>query len=171
MYKYILLSVVLAISTILASFSSFSDDANRQVIVVDNLQNVAKLAKLKKLPVMIFFAAEDCEFCDALEADYLSAMSLAEEYNNKVIIRKVMIDAYEDVYDFQGKNISTEDFSRYFKVRVTPTLLLVDYRGDALTRKIIGYNRSGFFGAYLDEAIDEANRKIRTEKVSVLHQN
>ena len=157
------------IISILASFSSFSEDANRRVIVVDNLQNVAKLAKQKQLPVLMFFAAEDCEFCDALEADYLSAMSLAEEYDNKVIIRKFMIDAYDDVYDFQGRYISAEDLSQQFKVRVTPTLLLVDHHGDALTKKIIGYNRSGFFGAYLDDAIDEANRKIRTEKVSVLH--
>ena len=170
MYKYIFLSIVLAIA-LLASFSSFSEDADKQVIIVDNLQDVAKLAKQKQLPVMIFFAAEDCAFCEALETDYLAAMALAEEYNDKVIIRKVMIDAFEDVYDFKGKHMSAEDLSEQFKVRVTPTLLLVNHQGESLTNKIIGYNRSGFFGAYLDEAIDEANRKIRTEKVSVLHQN
>ena len=170
MYKQSFLRLLL-VAFLLLSFSSFAEEANRQVIVVDNLYAVSKLAKQKQLPVMMFFAAEDCAFCDALEADYLSAMSLAEEYSDKVIIRKIMIDAYEDVYDFQGKYISTEDFSEQFKVRVTPTLLLVNYQGESLTRKIIGYNRSGFFGAYLDEAIDEANRKIRTEKVSVLRQN
>jgi len=169
-YKHTFLSLLLAVS-LLVSFSSLAEDAQRHVIIVDNLHAVAKLAKQKQLPVMMFFAAEDCAFCDALEADYLAAMALAEEYNDKVIIRKIMIDTYDDVYDFQGKHISAEDFSEQFKVRVTPTLLLVNHQGESLTRKIIGYNRSGFFGAYLDEAIDEANRKIRTKKVSVLHQN
>lgn len=169
MYKRTYISILVAV-LLLASFSSFADSADRKVIVVGNLQAVAKLAKQKKLPVMMFFAAEDCEFCDALEADYLAAMSLAEEYANKVIIRKIMVDAFDDVYDFQGKQVSAEDLSAQFKVKVTPTIVLVNYHGDALTKKIIGYNRSGFFGAYLDEAIDEANRKIRTEKVSVLHQ-
>ena len=165
---YLLILTIILLST---SFVSVSEDAERRVIVVENLQNLARLAEQKHLPVMIFFAAEDCEFCEALEADYLSAMSLSKEYESKVIIRKVMIDAYDDVYDFKGSKVSAEDFSDKFKVHVTPTLLLVNHRGDALTKKIIGYNRSGFFGSYLDEAIDMANEKIKTEKVSVLLQN
>ena len=169
MYKRTYL-IVFALILLFVSHVVVSDD-DRQVIVVENLQIVAKLAEQKQLPVLMFFAAEDCEFCEALEADYLSAMSLSKEYENKVIIRKVMIDAYDDIYDFKGNKVSAEDFSDTFNVRVTPTLLLVNHQGDALTKKIVGYNRSGFFGSYLDEAIDLANAKIKTEKVSVLHQD
>lgn len=161
MYKHNF-SIKIVILLLLMSSSVFADEAERRVIVVNNLQAISTLAAEKNLPVMMFFAAEDCEFCDALEADYLGAMSLAAEYSDKVIIRKVMIDSYDNIYDFKGKNVSAEDFSSQFKVRVTPTLMLVNHRGDELTKKIIGYNRSGLFGAYLDDAIDTAVKK--TEK-------
>jgi len=151
---------VLALCMLFLGFPFTAAEAENHVIIADNLQAISEIAQKKQLPVMMFFAAEDCEFCDALESDYLSAMSRASEYDKKIIIRKVMIDSYEDVSDFSGENISAEAFSDKFNVRVTPTLLFVDHQGEELTKKIVGYNRSGFFGAYLDEAIDAAKQKI-----------
>jgi thioredoxin-related protein len=93
-------------------------------------------------------------------------MSKSSEYKDKVIIRKVMIDSYDDLNGFDGKSISAEDFSEKFKVQVTPTLLLLNHQGKKLTKKIVGYNRSGFFGLYLDEAIDKARQKVALSGVN-----
>jgi len=145
------------------SFSCIADEWGKRVVVAENLQPVSKIAKQNHLPVLMFFAAEDCEFCDSLEADYLGSMSKSEEYKEKIIIRKVMIDNYDDVYDFSGTQMSADELKEQFNVRVTPTLLFVDYKGQRLAKKIVGYNRSGLFGAYLDQAIDEA--KVKAQKI------
>lgn len=142
---------------------SFADEFEQRVIVVENLQTIAKIAKEKELPILIFFAAEDCEFCERLESDYLGAMSKSPEYKTRVIIRKFMIDGFAQVSDFNGRRIDAEQLTEKFNVTVTPTLIMLNHQGEKLTKKIVGYNRSGFYGAYLDEAIDTAADKVKVE--------
>jgi len=154
MFKLLVIVAMLVSTTLLATENDFS------VTVSSDLFTVADEAKKRHVPVMMFFAAEDCEFCERLEADYLAAMSHSDEYKDKVIIRKVMIDSYQDINDFSGKSVSAETFSNQFNIQVTPTLMLVNHEGKKLTKNIVGYNRSGFFGAYLDEAIDSAHQRI-----------
>lgn len=145
---------------IIVSSAAYARENDFSVAISSDFQTVADDAKKRQLPVLMFFAAEDCEHCERLEADYLAGMSKSTEYKDKVIIRKVMIDSDRDINDFSGKKVSAVAFSDQYKIRVTPTLMLVDHYGNKLTQKIVGYNRSGFFGAYLDEAIDTAHQLI-----------
>lgn len=134
-------------------------DGNKVKLAKD-LDQVAQEASDRKLPVLVFFAGVECGYCEALEEDHLGIMANSDNYRNKVIIRKVFIDDYEDMRDFQGKRTTSDDFSDRFSIRITPTLVLTDHNGQALTKKILGYNRSDFFGYYLDEAIAEAKNRI-----------
>ncbi len=131
------------------------------VSMASNLKLTAESAKKQQLPLMMFFAAEDCVFCERLEADYLNAMANSEEYKHKVIIRKIVIDSYDEFSDFNGKRVEASDFSDKYNIQVTPTLVLVDHQGSRVARRIIGYNDSGFFGAELDNAIESASKNIR----------
>lgn len=154
------LLIILAALLAFVTTQGHSDDGSKKVHMATDLENVSILASQNKLPVLVFFAGLECEFCEALEEDHLGSMAHSNEYKDKVIIRKVFIDDYDDFRDFEGNKVSSEDFSDRFSIRVTPTIVLMDHKGQSLTKKILGYNRSDFFGVYLDEAISEAKNRI-----------
>ena len=138
----------------------FSQEAVGVKMAVD-LQNSSQEAKQQKIPVMLFFAAEDCHYCERLEADYLHGMANNEEYQKRVIIRKVVVDDYDSLRDFSGEVVETSDFSDDFNIQVTPTLVFVDHNGTRVSKRIVGYNASGFFGAELDNVINTAIDRLK----------
>ena len=92
---------------------------------------------------------------------FLASMAHNAGYKDKVIIRKVVIDDYDYLRDFEGNKVSADDFSERFSIQVTPTLVFMDHKGNPLTKKMLGYNRSDFFSVYLDEAIDKAKTLVQ----------
>ena len=146
------------------SKESASEENNSEEVGVKmavDLKATGEYAKKKNIPIMIFFAAEDCVYCERLEADYLHAMANSAEYRNKVVIRKVVIDSYDDFRDFKGKTVEASDYSDDFDIQVTPTLVFLNHKGERVGKRIFGYNASGFFGSELDEFIDNATIKLK----------
>ncbi len=131
----------------------------RSVPEVVDFQQLAQQAQQRNLPILVFFSAKHCEYCEQLEADHLGFMVNSEEYDNKMILRKLMIDGYARIVDFSGEAVLPEDFVYRYNVDVTPTLLFFDAQGNPLAKKIIGYNRGSFFGYTLDERINEVARR------------
>ena len=124
-----------------------------------DLSAIAEQAARNKRPVMVLFAADHCEYCERLENDHLAPMSINAEYQQKIIIRKVMIDSYYTTRDFSGKDLSGDEIADKYGVRVTPTVVILDDKGQALHKKIIGYNGNQYFGWDLDMAIDGARQR------------
>jgi thioredoxin-related protein len=87
-------------------------------------------------------------------------MVMNSQYQKRVIIRKVMIDGYGDIKDFNGKTIDVENFAFKHGIQVTPTLQFVDAKGHQLAPEMVGYNTPEMYPAYLDNAIEESQRAI-----------
>lgn len=150
------------VTTILLLLMAFNPlaFADSGVKMAQNLQNTSEFAKAQGIPILIFFAAEDCPYCERLEGDYLHAMANSLEYKKRIVIRKVVIDSYDDFQDFSGKLVDASDFSDKFNIQIVPTLVFLDYTGQRVTKPMIGYNGSDFFGDELDQAISLATEKI-----------
>ena len=131
------------------------------VKMATDLEATGRYAKKKQIPIMMFFAAEDCAYCERLEADYLHGMANSTKYKDRVVIRKVVIDSYDDFKNFSGKTIDASDYSDGFNIQVTPTLVFLDHNGKRVGKRIFGYNASGFFGSELDEVIDAATTQLK----------
>lgn len=115
---------------------------------------------MAKKPVMLVFAAKDCDYCDRLEEDHLAPMNLSKEYTSRVIIRKVMIDTYDDIRDFNGDKRSGDDIADKYGVTVTPTVMIFDNEGKRLSKKLIGYNGNEYFGWDLEKLISSAESEL-----------
>ncbi|MDH5216407.1 MAG: thioredoxin fold domain-containing protein [Gammaproteobacteria bacterium] len=126
----------------------------------DNLNSIGSEALAAKKPVMLVFAAKDCGYCDRLEEDHLAPMSLSKEYTSRVIIRKVMIDTYDDIRDFNGDKRSGDDIADKYGVTVTPTVMIFDNEGKRLSKKLIGYNGNEYFGWDLEKLISNAESEL-----------
>lgn len=130
---------------------------------VRDLQRLAREAQRQQIPIMLEFAASYCSYCRLLEEQILQPMLLAGAERGRVLMRMVEIDSYARVRDFDGRNVTPEALARRYAVFVTPTLVLVDARGNELGERIVGVSSLDFFGAYLDVAIDAARQAVRAE--------
>jgi hypothetical protein len=87
-------------------------------------------------------------------------MRLAGVEPARVIVRKVMVEDYEKLRDFQGHTLSASSYAQRHSVHVTPTITLVNADGEALVPNIIGYQSPDFYPAYLEQAIDVSREII-----------
>ena len=139
---------------VLISYEADSDEHSSNVPAVVDLFVEAVAVKTTNRPILIMFSAEDCNYCEKLESEVLNPMVVSGEYNDKVIIRKVMIDDFDTMRDFNGTSLDSQDFAEKYEVSVTPTVMLMDSKGEVLAPKILGINTVELYSAYLDQAID-----------------
>lgn len=157
MRAFILVLVGIYISTV-----AWAGEENAATVAVANdLKSIAATAHSDKLPILLVYSAEDCEYCQRLEADVLNPMILSGDFEQRIIVRKVMIDSAVQIKDFQGKPVEPDQFAYRQGVEVTPTLQFVDARGNKLVPNMIGYQGPDLYAAYLENAIGGSLKKVR----------
>lgn len=133
---------------------------------VDKTNDLAALSALsqeKGVPILLMFSTEDCNYCKRLEADVLGPMRIAGIDPKRVILRKVVLDEYDTLRDFSGRERNAESFGNSRGVDIVPTLELLDTTGKPLVPKIVGYQTPGLYADYLEEAI-EVSRSLLEQR-------
>ncbi|HHI92057.1 MAG TPA: hypothetical protein ENK04_00875 [Gammaproteobacteria bacterium] len=126
---------------------------NLRLVTSQDMAALSRLSRKNGVPILLMFATEDCHYCKRLEAEVLGPMRLAGIDPQRVILRKVMMDAYDTLRDFDGRERNAENFAIDQGVDVVPTLQLLDATGRELVPKIVGYQTPGLYDDYLEKAI------------------
>lgn len=126
-----------------------------------DLQADSAAADRRRVPLLLVFSQYDCPFCAILRREIIAPMLISGDYTDKALIRELMIDAGEQVIDFNG--VMTESYSVFHRygLHVTPSVLLLDRHGRELAERQIGINTIDYYFYYLDEAIAAALAKLR----------
>ncbi len=122
---------------------------------------LSKLSRENGVPILLMFATENCHYCKRLETEVLGPMRLAGIDPQRVILRKVMMEKYDTLRDFKGRERNAENFVIDRGVEVVPTLQLVDATGKELVPQIVGYQTPGLYDDYLEKAIDVSQALLR----------
>lgn len=152
--------IIISVFAFLVANADTSESPNNVPKTTD-LHVLALQANQNKIPILIMYAAEHCEYCERLEEDLLGPMHGSGQYNNRIIIRKVMIDSVENIKDFEGEAVEAENFAFKQGIQVTPTLRFVDAHGKQLAPEMVGYNTPEMYAAYIESAIDSSNKAIK----------
>lgn len=115
----------------------------------------------ERMPILIFFAAEDCAYCELVNGLYLDPMYHSGRYEGKVLFRVVQIDEITDLKDFDGQRTDHESFAEREGVDFTPVIRLYDHRGRELAPELFGYSAPDFYLGYLEQAIETARARLR----------
>ncbi|MDD3519296.1 MAG: thioredoxin family protein [Chromatiales bacterium] len=155
-----LTSLILALVA-LTGFNACAD-ARPPVPLIQDLRAEAVAAREQKLPILIEFALDHCPYCHHVEDVYLRPMIASGDYAGRVLIRKLHMDARSRVIDFDGRQISGNELAARYRVRVAPTVVLVDAQGEVLAKPLVGVSIPDYYGGYLEDAIDSAFERLRT---------
>ncbi|MEJ2140890.1 MAG: thioredoxin fold domain-containing protein [Gammaproteobacteria bacterium] len=127
-----------------------------------DLYTLGEKANKKDLPILVMFSQTGCAYCVVLEDQYLRPMLKSGDYRDKVIIRKVKIDGFDTLRNFDGSEIEASDFAGKYRAYVTPTMVFLDHNGNELTSRLMGVGTEGFFAAEIDQAIDTSLNRLRS---------
>jgi thioredoxin-related protein len=86
-----------------------------------DLAQAGRQAERSCVPLLLEFAADDCDYCTLLEEEVLNPTLLNREYEQRVLMRKLVLYRDSKVHDFSGKPVYASDFANQYKVFVTPT--------------------------------------------------
>ncbi len=127
---------------------------------------VANASRDSGRPIMMVFGAEECGYCERLKQDVLTPMARTGALDEQVLLREMDIHRGGKIKDFEGNRVRSRVFVRRYQVYATPTVVLLDAKGNELTRPIVGYSDAADYSARLEKAIGEAARALHGQSPS-----
>jgi thioredoxin-related protein len=118
------------------------------------------LAQAHGVPIMLVFTREECDFCELLKSAVVQPMILSGEYEDRAIIREVMIDKGPDLVDFEGRTVSPFSVANDFDALLSPTVVFVGPGGREVGKRLIGINNVDMYLWYLDKSLAEGAQAI-----------
>ncbi len=127
------------------------------VAFVDHLTDLpADLAVMrqKKIPMLIFFHATYCGYCQQVDNNFLIPMRLDPEFQGRLLIRRVMIDSDRQYRGLDGKMHGYEYLANQLHVRGVPYILFIAPDGSRITS--IQGTAYDYYGYYLTQDVNLA---------------
>lgn len=132
--------------------------------VPSDLRNESRLVQQKGKPLVVLFALPGCPFCKEVRENYLVPLVRDAAPADQAIVREIDITSAAPFKDFQGQVVTQSQFAARYKVRVAPTVIMLDASGSPLTDPLVGSGMAGFYGAYLDNALSSSERRLKDDK-------
>jgi thioredoxin-related protein len=130
---------------------------------VDLREEAALVARWGQ-PLVILFSMPDCAYCPEVRDNYLAPLARAATARPGPIVREIDITSSRRIKDFDGASLTAAEFAKRYKARVTPTVVMLDARGKLLAEPLLGSGMGGFYGAYLEGALDTAQKALRASR-------
>ncbi len=129
--------------------------------MANNLHGLGRESDLRKIPVVLFFSSEYCEYCDLVRDEFLNHLSTDPVFMNKLLLREVRMGSNRPLLDFSRQSITHATFTEQRAIELVPTIQFTDGVGDILVEDIVGVTTLGFYGAYLEQAIEQSLNILR----------
>jgi len=122
----------------------------------DSLADELTLALAIRKPLIVMVSLEGCPFCHIARDSYLGPLRV--EALQPVV--QVDMRSARSVRDFQGKQVTHDQLTREWGIRVAPTVLFFGKRGIEVADRLVGGYIPDFYGAYLEERLRTALRSL-----------
>ncbi len=156
--------LLLAVMMVLTSYTTLAIDEvlpRIDIVSVSDFSHLAKIARNQQKLIMLEVSASYCSYCTKLEEELIKPMLRSGDYDNDVLIRKVDIDSYKNLRDFDGNTIPSSRLAHQLDIKVTPTLIFLNSQNQEVSKRIIGVNSLDYLGSYVDAAIEHGLTIIR----------
>lgn len=130
--------------------------------VASNLAKDAETAARLGRPLVVIYSRDDCSFCKTIKRDYLKPMGEDPKSAGKQVIREVRQDKNTELIDFQGRKTTHAALAKAEKIQLVPVVAFYGPGGRKLHEPIIGARLPDFYQSYLETAIEQATKTLKT---------
>ena len=135
--------------------------AQGELRIANDLHGLGRESDIRKIPVVLFFSSKHCEYCDLVRDGFLKHLLTDPAFMNKLLLREIRIGSTRELLDFNRQSITHATFTEQRAIELVPTIQFTDGLGDILTEDIVGVTTLGFYGAYLERAIEQSLSTLR----------
>ena len=135
--------------------------AQGELRIANDLHDLGRESDMRKIPVVLFFSSKHCEYCDLVRDEFLKHLLTDPAFMNKLLLREVRIDSTRVLLNFNKQSITHATFTEQRAIELVPTIQFTDGLGDMLAEDIVGVTTLGFYGAYLEKAIEQSLSTLR----------
>ena len=132
--------------------------AGRELPKSESLKaDIAAALKTSK-PLVVLVSLDNCAFCKIARENYL--LPLISEQSIAVV--QVNVGHTTAIVDPLGKRTTQADLIKVWAIKSTPTVLFLGKNGQEVAQRLVGGSTSDFYGAYLQERVDQAIKMVRS---------
>ncbi len=161
MYRLIAVIALLFAVSPAPTFAQMGDEILPPVFVETLLElpdDAAQAAKTGKR-LLLYFGQPGCPYCKELMQTSFTQKTIVDKLAKNFVPMAFNLFGDREVTWFDGKQRSEKEFAKFLKVQFTPTLLLLDEKGNIIAR-INGFYPPHRFSAALDYSIKRLEGKL-----------
>ena len=133
-----------------------------ELLAAANLRAEAEQAARASGPLIVIYSRADCKFCETVKRDYLKPLAADTKRGKPPVIREIGQDRDTPLVDFKGQTTTHAAFAGSQKIKLVPVVAFYGPDGRKLAEPIVGARLADFYQSYLDDAIAQASRQLRT---------
>jgi thioredoxin-related protein len=127
--------------------------------MADDLAAALHSARVRHVPVLLAFMQKDCPYC-ARARRHLEPMQASERWRDRAIMLEVDVDSRAKLRDFDGRWTTPHELAQRHGVRVVPTVIVFDDRGEPAADAVKGLLTDDFYAFYLEQALESGEERI-----------
>ncbi|GKT11887.1 MAG: hypothetical protein ISEC1_P0860 [Thiomicrorhabdus sp.] len=156
------ITLLLSLSLALISVNSKAGDV--LPLAVD-LYKAGITADKNKVPVVIFVTATWCNYCRRLEENILEPLFLTTDLESYGEFSQLLLDKpHWMMKDFNNNNIEMKTLGPKMGVKVVPTTLFLNSKGEQIAEPIIGLTLEEFYPGNLERSLNQALKVLGNPK-------
>ncbi|MFM2398503.1 MAG: hypothetical protein RL341_660 [Pseudomonadota bacterium] len=107
-------------------------------------------------PLVVLVSRSDCTFCHEVRVQYLAPMQ-----KEGVLTAVELVSDYKGSVRLDAQPIGYAQAARQLGARFYPTVLFLDAALKPVAEPLIGAGMAGFYGGYLERALEEGRAKLK----------
>lgn len=111
-------------------------------------------------PLVVMVSLEGCPFCRVARDSYLEPL----RRQDAIPVFQIDMRSPKVVRDFGGVTVTHEQLVQTWRITIAPTVLFFGQQGKELVARMEGGYIVDFYGAYLDQRIEQARALINAAK-------
>ncbi|MBF6057965.1 MULTISPECIES: thioredoxin family protein [Thiomicrorhabdus] len=130
-----------------------------------DLQKTAKTAEANNVPIVIFATATWCNYCRKLEENILYPLLETTPIEQYAEFRQLILDKdHWQMRYFDGTKIEMKTLGPKLGVKVAPTTMFFNSKGEMIADPIIGLTLEEFYPGNLEKGLNQALKALNNPK-------
>ncbi|MEK9952802.1 MAG: hypothetical protein VW687_11690 [Curvibacter sp.] len=121
-----------------------------------DLQHELATALARQQPLVLMVSLDACAYCHIVREHHLAPLQ-----QQGLPVVQVDMRSRRPLKGLDGRLIVHDDFVRARRVSVAPTVLFLGPQGEELAERLVGGSIPDFYGAYLDQRLEQARTRLR----------